>query len=49
MNTWKNKLYAAGLLLCGCIPTFLEGDGMALVLLGTIAVPMFFAKENWIC
>ena len=41
MKTFKNKLYAVGLMLCGSVPTFLEFIGM-------IAVPLFFAKENWI-
>lgn len=47
-RTLKNKLYA--LLLIGCtLPvTFLEGDATATVFVGMFAVPMFFAKENWI-
>lgn len=47
-RTLKNKLYA--LLLIGCtLPViFLEGDATATVFVGTFAVPMFFAKENWI-
>ena len=47
-RTLKNKLYA--LLLIGCtLPVmFLEGDATATVFVGFIAVPMFFAKENWI-
>ena len=42
MKTLKNKLYAIALLVCGSL-------GVALVLFGMIAVPLFFAKENWIC
>lgn len=49
METLKNKLCAVGLLACGCVPTFVENDAMALVVIGMIAVPLFFAKENWIC
>lgn len=47
-RTLKNKLYA--LLLIGCtLPvTLLEGDATATVFVGMFAVPMFFAKENWI-
>ncbi len=47
-RTLKNKLYA--LLLIGCtIPiTLLEGDATTTVFVGMFAVPMFFAKENWI-
>ena len=48
MKTFKNKLYAVGLMLCGSVPTFLEQDATALVFIGMIAVPLFFAKENWI-
>lgn len=44
----KNKLYA--LLLVGLsLPImFLDGDATATVLMLFFAVPMFFAKENWI-
>lgn len=47
-RTLKNKIYA--LLLIGCtLPViFLEGDATATVFVGMFAVPMFFAKENWI-
>lgn len=47
-RTLKNKLYA--LLLIGCtLPVmFLEGDATATVFVGMFAVPMFFAKKNWI-
>ncbi len=48
MKTFKNKLYAVGLMLCGSVPTFLEQDATALVFIGMISVPLFFAKENWI-
>lgn len=49
MKTLKNKLYAIALLLCGYIPVLIDGDGTAFVFLGMIAIPLFFAKENWIC
>lgn len=44
----KNKLYA--LLLVGLsLPVmFLDGDATATVLMLFFAVPLFFAKENWI-
>ena len=48
MKTFKNKLYAEEQMLCGRVPTFLEQDATALVFIGMIAVPLFFAKENWI-
>lgn len=44
----QEQLYAVGLMLCGSVPTFLEQDATALVFIGMIAVPLFFAKENWI-
>lgn len=49
MKTLKNKLYAVIMLLCGCVPTFMEQDGTALVFISMFAIPLFFAKENWIC
>ena len=49
MKTLKNKLYAIALLVCGSLGVALENDSTALVLFGMIAVPLFFAKENWIC
>ena len=47
-ETLKNKIYA--LLLIGCtLPvTILEGDATATVFVAMFAVPMFFAKKNWI-
>ena len=44
----RNKLYA--LLLVGLsLPVmFLDGDATATVLMLFFAVPLFFAKENWI-
>lgn len=49
MKTLKNKLYAIALLVCGSLGVAMENDATALVLFGMIAVPLFFAKENWIC
>ena len=46
-ETLKNKLSAIALLIVGTIPVMIDGDGTALVFLGCIAIPMFFAKENW--
>lgn len=48
METWKNKLCAIGLLACGGVPTLVANDATALVFIGMFAVPLFFAKENWI-
>lgn len=48
MKTLKNKLYAIGLLIRGYLPIPIENDATALVFFGMIAIPLFFAKENWI-
>lgn len=44
----RNKLYALLLIACTLPVMFLEGDATATVFISMIAVPMFFAKENWI-
>ena len=44
----KNKLHALLLIACTLPIMFLEGDATATVFVSMIAVPMFFAKENWI-
>ena len=48
MKTLKNKIYAIALLICGCIPIFIDGDVTMLIFFGCIAIPLFFAKKNWI-
>lgn len=48
MKTLKNKLYAVVLLACGGVSTLVADDATALVFIGMIAVPLFFAKENWV-
>lgn len=48
METLKNKFYALVLILVGIVATIVSGDATALVFLSAIAVPMFFAKKNWI-
>ena len=45
METLKNKLCAIGLLACGSVPALVVNDATALVVIGMIAVPLFFAKE----
>ena len=47
-RTLKNELYAFLLIGCTLPIIFLEGDATATVFISMIAVPMFFAKENWI-
>ena len=48
MKTLKNKLYAVVLLICGYLPVLIDKDATALVFFAFIAIPSFFAKENWI-
>jgi len=50
---WKrellwNKLCALLLIVCGLVVLALDGDGTAFVFIIMCAVPLFFAKENWI-
>lgn len=47
-RTLKNKLYALMLIGCTLPITFLERDATATVCISLIAIPMFFAKENWV-
>ena len=49
MKTWKNKLSAVILLACGYVGVLSDNDATALVLCAMFAVPLFFAKKNWIC
>lgn len=48
-KTWKNKIYAIGLVLLSMVPIYLEGEGTAFILAMFMAVPMFFSKRtDWI-
>ena len=47
MKTLKNKLYAV-VFICGYLPVLIDKDATALVFFAFIAIPLFFAKENWI-
>ena len=44
----KNKIYAVLLITLGLVSVALDGDATALVFMSMFAVPMFFAKEQWI-
>ena len=49
MKTLKNKLYALGLVGIGVAATFLLEEGIGvLIFMSMFAVPLFFAKKNWI-
>ena len=47
-RTFKNKVVATAMLLLGTVATMISYDATALVFLSLLAVPMFFANENWI-
>lgn len=47
-RTAKNKVYALVLALAGTWSLAESGDGTALVFLLFMAVPLFFAKEEWV-
>ena len=42
----KNKIIAVILALMGYVSTLVDGDATAFIFLLTIAIPMFFSKEN---
>ena len=46
-ETLKNKVYATILMTAGVVPMFIDGDATFLLFGGAIALPLFFAKENW--
>lgn len=48
MKTLKNKVFAVVLLGMGYLGTLFDNDITALIFFAFIAIPMFFAKENWI-
>lgn len=42
-----NKLTAIVLLILGMVPVFLWQEGTVMLLFSFFAVPLLFAKENW--
>ena len=47
-ETRKNKLYASILLGLWGIPLVLFGDGSGLIIVSIFAIPLLFAKKNYI-
>lgn len=47
-GTLKNKIYAVILLAIGGLTVLVDHDATGLMFLAMFAVPLFFAKENWI-
>jgi hypothetical protein len=48
MKTLKNKLFAVGMEALGVLLTAVYGDGTFLVFISMFAIPLFFAKQNYI-
>lgn len=49
MKTLKNKIYAIVLVGIGVAATFLLEEGIGvLIFMLMLALPLFFAKKNWI-
>lgn len=48
MTTLKNKLCAVALMACGSLPMIVDGDPTVLVIMGCIAVPLFFARKSYV-
>ncbi len=44
----RNRVYSLALMGVASLMTAIDGDATAIVIVSLIAVPMFFAKENWI-
>jgi len=48
MKTFNNKLFAIILILCGIASMKIDNDATAFIVLLCMALPLFFAKNNWI-
>lgn len=48
-RTYKNKLCALALIILGIIATSIDRDATVLVLTLLFGLPLFFAKQNYIC
>ena len=46
-ETFWNKVVALAMILCGMVPMIIDKDATALIVIGFIAVPMFFARTDW--
>ena len=47
-ETIFNKIIAIIILVVASVPVWLDRDITALVLISIFAIPLFFAKNNWI-
>lgn len=44
----KNKIYSILLITIGAFPIMIDGDATFLVFALFLAIPLLFAKKNWI-
>ena len=47
-RTYKNKLVSIAMIVIGYLSTLPDGDGTAFVFLLMFALPLMFAKKNYI-
>lgn len=47
-KTWKNKVIAIAMILCGMLGVWVLEDATALVFILFIAIPMFFSRKDWV-
>lgn len=47
-RTWKNKIAAVAMTAAGILTVCIDNDATFLVLALIFAIPLFFAKENFI-
>lgn len=45
---FKNKVYSTLLMILGYVGMRLTNDPSVLIFISMIAIPLFFARENWI-
>ena len=47
-RTWKNKVVALSVIFIGRLSLFIDSEGTGLVFLLLLAIPLFFARHNYI-
>lgn len=47
-RTYKNKLCAIAMLCIGIFSTYILKEASGLLFISIVAIPLFFAKDNWI-
>ena len=44
----KNKLYSLILIAIGVLPILINRDGISLIFVLMLGIPLFFSKKNWV-